>query len=132
MVQTRFKKGSDGKTAWGRMRRSRCDAEVVPFGEMVWYKTLKESGDRQNKMEARWEEGVWLGHEGRTQEFLVGTKDGVVKAWDGCWAPSCLSHSECLVGLLEEGCDVNIKSYWNTADEQVEMTPLCWAAMNYC
>ena len=32
MVQTRFKVGSDGKTAWQRMKGRRCDIEVVPFG----------------------------------------------------------------------------------------------------
>ena len=60
MVQTRFKVGSDGKTSWERMKGKRCDLEVVPFGEKVWYKKLKESGARDNKMGVRWdEEFVW-------------------------------------------------------------------------
>lgn len=53
MVVTRYKKGADGRTPWERMRGSRCRAEVVPFGETVWYKVMKQSGERQNKMEAR-------------------------------------------------------------------------------
>ena len=81
MVQTRFKEGKDGKTAWERMKGKKCDLEVVPFGEKVWYKKLKESGTRDNKMEARWEEGIWMGHMGRTTEAVIGTREGVVKAW---------------------------------------------------
>ena len=44
MIQTRFKVGGDGKTAWERMKGKKCDREVVPFGETIWYKKLKESG----------------------------------------------------------------------------------------
>ena len=81
MVITRFKVGKDGKTAWERMKGKRCDLEVVPFGEKVWYKKLKESGAKDNKMESRWEEGIWMGHMGRTTEAVIGTTEGVVKAW---------------------------------------------------
>ena len=38
MIQTRFKKGGDGKTAWERMKGHKCELEVVAFGEKVWYK----------------------------------------------------------------------------------------------
>ena len=40
MVQTRFKEGKDGKTPWERMRGKRCDIEVVPWGEVVWYSAV--------------------------------------------------------------------------------------------
>jgi hypothetical protein len=42
MAHTRFKRGSDGKTAWEKMRGNERGIEVVPFGELVWYKKLKE------------------------------------------------------------------------------------------
>ena len=69
--------------------------EVVPFGEVVWWRRLKESGELQNKMEMKWEEGIWLGHETMTNEVVIGTPDGCVRAWavkrrveeerDGTW-----------------------------------------------
>ena len=49
--------------------------EVVPFGEMVWYR-LPEIA-----VEERWAKGVWLGHARHSSEALVGTDKGVVKAW---------------------------------------------------
>ena len=83
MIQTRFKEGSDGKTAWERMKGKRCDLEVVPFGEKVWYKKLAKPGSRKNVMNSQWEEGIWLGHMSRTTEVVIGTAEGVVKAWKG-------------------------------------------------
>ena len=42
---------------------------------------MKKSGERQNKMEMKWEEGIWLGHETMTNEVVIGTPNGCVKAW---------------------------------------------------
>jgi hypothetical protein len=81
MVQTRFKVGSDEKTAWQRMKGSQCGIEVVPFGEAVWWRKLKESGELQNKMEMKWEAGILLGHETKTNEVVIGTPEGCVRAW---------------------------------------------------
>ena len=78
---SRFVVGKDGLTAYERRRGRKCRIPVVPFGEKVWYKKLKESGARDNKMEVRWEEGIWMGHMSRTTEAVIGTKEGVVKAW---------------------------------------------------
>ena len=32
-------------------------------------------------MDAKWEEGLWLGHNRNSNEVFVGGKDGIVKAW---------------------------------------------------
>ena len=32
-------------------------------------------------MESKWEEGLWLGHARSSNEVLVGSKDGIVKAY---------------------------------------------------
>ena len=55
--------------------------EVVPFGELVRYKRLGETSQERKSLESSWFEGVWLGHARGSSEALVGTKDGVVRAW---------------------------------------------------
>ena len=81
MAYSRFKVGEDGKTAWERQKGRKCRIEVVPIGESVWYKMLKESGEKKAMLESDWEDGVWLGHSRISSEVLVGTKQGVVRAW---------------------------------------------------
>jgi hypothetical protein len=81
MMYSRFKVGEDGKTPYERLKGRKCNVEVVPFGETVMYKKLKESGQRKLALESAWELGVWLGHARRSNEVLIGTKEGVLKAW---------------------------------------------------
>ena len=40
----------------------------------MWYKELKD-GEKRDKMETPWREGVWLGHSAKSTEY------GVVRAW---------------------------------------------------
>ena len=81
MMHSRFKIGIDGKTAYERQKGRKCKQEVVPFGEKVMYKKLKESGARKQVMESQWEEGIWLGHNRGSNEVLIGTFNGVGRAW---------------------------------------------------
>ncbi len=81
MVRTRYSKGRDGKTAYERMKGTKCDIPVVAFGELVWYKELKDGGTKENKLESPLQEGIWLGHVSRTTETLIGTIADVVKVW---------------------------------------------------
>ena len=53
--------------------------KVLPFGEKVHYERLAEEGC--NKLGTPWEQGVWLGHARGSNDVLVGTKEGVVRAW---------------------------------------------------
>ena len=80
MMYSRLKVGPDGKTAFERQRGKKCKTEVVPFGEKVMYERLKDGG-RKNIMESNFEEGLWLGHTRQSNEILVGTEEGVVRAW---------------------------------------------------
>ena len=81
MVYSRYKVGEDGKTAYERQKGRKCKLEVVPFGEFVRYKKLGETSQERKSLESTWFEGVWLGHARGSSEALVGTKDGVVRAW---------------------------------------------------
>ena len=71
----------DGKTAYERQKGRKCKQEVLPFAEKVMYKKLKDSGARKQILESQWEEGLWLGHHSTSNEVLIGTRTGVVRAW---------------------------------------------------
>ncbi len=47
----------------------------------MMYNKLEESGERKKSLESQWEDGLWLGHARRSNEVLVRTKEGVVRAW---------------------------------------------------
>ena len=81
MAYSRFKLGEDGRTAYERQKGRRCCLEVVPFGELVRYKQLGETSQERKSLETTWFEGVWLGHARGSSEALVGTTEGVVRAW---------------------------------------------------
>ena len=81
MAYSRYKLGADGKTPYERQKSRKCVLEVVPVGEFVRYKQLGETSQERKSLESSWVEGVWLGHARGSSEALVGTKDGVVRAW---------------------------------------------------
>jgi hypothetical protein len=53
---------------------------VAEFGESVRY--LKLDSAEKNKLERRWESGIWLGVKGETGESIIGAPEGVVKCRD--------------------------------------------------
>ena len=79
MLHSRYRRGSDGKTSYERQRGRKCSLEVIPFGEFVHYRKLS-ADDNRNKLESKWDEGVWLGHARGSSEVLIGTIEGVVRA----------------------------------------------------
>ena len=81
MLLSRFGKGKDGKTPYERQRGRKCELELVPFGEVVWYRLPEVAVDRHQALEARWAKGVWVKHARHSSETLIGTPKGVVKAW---------------------------------------------------
>ena len=81
MVPSRFLVGKDGKTAYERRRGRKCEVHTERFGESVWYRELKTKVEKQDKADSNWHRGLWLGHASNSNESIVGTKDGVVKAW---------------------------------------------------
>ena len=61
MAYTRYKRGKDGKTPYERKKGKPCREDVLPIGEKVMYKKLHDSGEKKKSMEAKLEEGIWLG-----------------------------------------------------------------------
>ena len=55
---SRYAVGKDGRTAYERLRGRTCRAVVVPIGEKVWYKRIREGVERENKAETEWFPGI--------------------------------------------------------------------------
>ena len=51
MMTSRFLVGCDGMTSWERRTGRKCNIEVVPFGEVIHYKEIKDS---------RKEKTIWM------------------------------------------------------------------------
>ena len=78
MALTRFMVGVDGMAAYERRRGRRCRVPIVSFGETVWYKSRLRD---RNTLEVKCEKGVWLGHARDSNETIVGTIDGALRAY---------------------------------------------------
>ena len=73
--------GKDGKTGYERRRGRKCKLHSVPIGEKVWYKQIRKNKNQEDKLQTEWFEGIWLGHNRSSNEILIGTPEGVVKAY---------------------------------------------------
>ena len=54
---------------------------VLPFGEKIWFKQIRDTKERKDKMDSEECIGIWLGHHRQINEHLVGTNQGVVRAY---------------------------------------------------
>ena len=70
--------GEDGKTAYQTWKGRKYARGIAEFGECVIYCRLGSKGI--DKFDERWEEGIWLGAKDESDEILIGTNKGVVKA----------------------------------------------------
>ena len=74
--------GSDGQTAWQRVKGRMFRQLLLCFGECVLYKLPSKGKDSKpdGNMGTKWLEGVFLGFSRSSISYLVGTSDGVVTA----------------------------------------------------
>ena len=75
---TRCRVRAHGKTALQLMKGRTSLAELVPFGETIWFK-IPKTGNAVGSFEDRWEQGVWIGSTIRDGMSLIGTPSGVFK-----------------------------------------------------
>ena len=75
----RYTVGRDGRTPYERLKGKQSSIRMPPFAEKVLYKFQGEIS-HMPKLEPRWSEGVFLGVNGRTDEYIIGTPTGTVKA----------------------------------------------------
>ena len=73
----KFHVGPDGKTSYEIIKGKKYNKGMVEFGEKVFFRRGKLS---KNKLEARWEEGIFLGNDWRTGAAHVGASEGVIEA----------------------------------------------------
>ena len=74
----RFARGKDGRTPYERRRGKRYKKAMTPFGEKVMY---LPAGKRSTTGHAdKWQEGIFLGIQSRSDEVVIGTSAGIVKA----------------------------------------------------
>ena len=63
------------------MKNRRCNFAICAFGEMVMYKELHPAETERDKSALDWKRGVYLGGLMRANESVVGTDQGVIKAF---------------------------------------------------
>lgn len=71
--------GSDGRTAYERIKGAKYKGELVEFGERILYYKIEEQANKED-FEPRWHQGIWLGVDLDTMQKVVGTEHGVVKS----------------------------------------------------
>ena len=79
-IRSRFHIDESGRSPYEKWKGKSFKKELVEFGERVMYYKSGITGNR--KMETRWESGIWLGLRDESNEALIGTPDGVIKARD--------------------------------------------------
>ena len=63
-------------------RKGRKFQKALPeFGECIWFLLPESKGE--NKLDSRWEEGIYLGLKDESNELIVGNKEGVrkIRSW---------------------------------------------------
>lgn len=95
----------NGRTAWQLMKGRRSRTPLLPFGEVVMFKT-PTTNRRIGSFEDRWEKGVWAVVESRSGEHLVATAEGIFKVStikrrpaDQRWSSEMLQN---ITGTLQE------------------------------
>jgi hypothetical protein len=81
MLASRFCVGRDSRRTYERRRGHQCRVPTVHFGELVLYKEVRETKGRKNKVDSEWKEGIWLGHARNSDHVIIGTTDGVGRAY---------------------------------------------------
>ena len=69
----RYNVGKDGKTPRYRLKGKKFKRDVVDYAECVWY--LKPKSKGKDKLNTRWESGIWLGIREESGEVIVGTDE---------------------------------------------------------
>ena len=77
-ILSRCQKGRNGKAPFERMHGKKPPQEFVPFGEKVL--TRRVTTEPRNRMNPRYEYGVWLGMRNNSAGCFIGNADGVFRA----------------------------------------------------
>ena len=75
----KYQVGEDGKTDHERLKGKLFSRPAVEFGEKVHFKKGAK-GQKEHKLDMKWNEGHFLCFHWRTSDASVGTKDGIHRA----------------------------------------------------
>ena len=68
--------GKDGKVPYERIKGKKPTILGIEFGEKVLYKV--KMGNKMEKINARWEEGIFVGVRRKSNELWMATKEGII------------------------------------------------------
>ena len=72
----RLNVGKDGKVAYERIKGKKPTILGLEFGEKILYKMRK--GQKMEKINARWEFGIFVGIKRKSNELWIATKEGII------------------------------------------------------
>ena len=81
-IMNKFRVGGDGRTAYERITSHSCKVAQVGFAETVDFKLETDKNNRQ-KADSEFHEGIFLGYDWRTTEYLLYSTAGA-----GCRRPA--------------------------------------------
>ena len=77
-ILSRCQKGRDRKTPFERLHGKKPTQEFVPFGEKVLARRV--TTEPMNRMNPRYQYGIWLGMRNNSADCFIGNADGVFRA----------------------------------------------------
>ena len=78
ILLNRFEVSADGKTSYERNKGKKAQTFGIEFGEAILWRR-KKTGTALGKLTTLWEDGIYLGVMGKSNEFIVGDQKGVWK-----------------------------------------------------
>ena len=104
-IINKFRLREDGRTAYEVMSGHRCRHQVIAFGEAVQFKFTTDKNKR-HKAEVEWNDGVFVGVECKSGEYLVINAEGLFKCnrvmkrpIENAFDPNCIEYAT--VGIDE-------------------------------
>ncbi len=75
-LMNRLEEGKDGKMGYERVKGKKCTVLGLEFGEKLLYKVKPK--DKLEKINARWEYGIFVGIRKRSNEVWVAIRDNII------------------------------------------------------
>ena len=118
--------GKDGKTAYQRRKGKTMRQPLVDFCEKVMCKPLSNKHDKQNKLDEKFYDGIYLGFIQRNGEYIIGTEEGIDRARtirrhtpDKQWDPEFVNKIKGVPWDLKGEAETHIKMAPEFDDEAI-------------
>lgn len=81
-VYTKYNVTSTGRTPHEIATGHRCKQPIAGIGERIHWKVPRKKEEVQDNLTSAWEDGIFFGATDRTNELIVGNKEGVFRCRD--------------------------------------------------